>query len=46
MTVGGFIGNIVTALDVINADWSVWVVGAIAIGSALKVAPRLIKRFM
>jgi hypothetical protein len=46
MTVTDFISNIVDALDVINADWSVWVVGAIAVGAALKVGPRLVKRFM
>lgn len=46
MTVGGFIANIVTAMDVINSDWSIWVVGSIAVGAALRVAPRLIKRFM
>lgn len=46
MTVADFIANIVDALDVINADWSIWVVGSIAVGAALRVAPRLIKRFM
>lgn len=43
---GDFVTNIITVLDALNADWLTWVVGAIGIGAALKVGPRLVKRFM
>lgn len=43
---GDFVTNIVAALDVFNADWETWVVGAIAVGAMLKVGPRLVKRFL
>ena len=46
MTLGGFIANIVTSLDAINAAWATWVVGAVAVGAATKVGPSLVKRFL
>lgn len=46
MTLTTFLANVVEALEVISPDWNVWVVGALAIGTAARFGPRIVKRFM
>ena len=43
---GDMVTNLVTVLDTLNEDWLTWVVGAIGIGVALRVGPRLVKKFL
>lgn len=46
MTMGTFVADVLDALTTIAPDWATWIVGALVLGAAIRIGPRLVKRFM
>lgn len=45
-TMGTFVTDVVSTLTTLAPDWGTWIVGALILGAAIRIGPRLVKRFM